>query len=175
MRITSNCKKMMAVVIAITMVLSVLFIPKPQQASAAAPTVTVLGATLRLNSTDNKGTQSMRIGIRVNNAGSAGECAITLAANGRRYTVATFSTEDKLKDGNGDTFPVNLTNRSIHSKEGNSIIYAIVLTGIPAERFSSNIDITGNVWDLSKNYCAPATPMRHVTCSVTSTRSCTMR
>ena len=57
MTISSNCKKLMAAVLAVALVLSVLFVPKAPKAEAAEgdPTVSVLGATIRLATGDNNG------------------------------------------------------------------------------------------------------------------------
>ena len=141
MTITRSCKKMMAAVMAIALVLSVLFIPSPKTAKAGEgdPSVTVLGATIRLGTNDNNGTQSMRIGIKVDNANKAKACAIQLTVGATTFTVATSA--DK-----GD-----LVQDKLHSKdaENNSIVYAVVLTNIPQDSFYANIGILGKAWNMN--------------------------
>ena len=141
MTISNSCKKMMAFVMALALVLSVLFIPSPKTAKAGEndPSVTVLGATIRLGANDNNGTQSMRIGIRVDNANKAKACAIQLTVGATTFTVATSA--DK-----GD-----LVQDKLHSKdaENNSIVYAVVLTNIPQDSFYANIGILGKAWNMN--------------------------
>jgi hypothetical protein len=142
MTITNGCKKLMAFVMSVALVLSVLFIPEAKQAKAAdPPSVKVLGATLRLSSGDNDGTQSMRIGIQVDNANQAYACAIQLTVGTKTYTVAT-------KAGKG-----NEVQEKLHSKDeaNNSVVYAVVLKGIPESAYYSTISIQGKAWDIDDN------------------------
>lgn len=131
-------KKLMSIIMIAVIVLSgFIWAPKADAADTAKPEVTVLGATLRLGENDNKGSQSMRIGIKIANADKAKDCAIKLELNGKSYTVATCDTA--LNGENGKV------HSNIHSKDetNNSVIYAIVLTNIPKTSFYDPITITG--------------------------------
>ncbi len=130
----------MAFVIAIAFVLSGLtYLPKTASAANVSD-VNVLGATLRLSKTgvDNNGAQSMRVGIQVNNADTVDACAIELTVG---ETSKVITIDKDLIDG--------IENPYIYSKneEDNTIIYAVVITGIPEEAFSSAIGIKGIIKD----------------------------
>ncbi len=138
MLISKHEKKLMAVIMTAVIVLSsFLFMPKSADAAEASdPQVSVLGATLRLDNNETS-TQSMRIGIKVNNADKAKDCAIKLTMNGRSYTVATSTTA--LKDERG------VVNDKMHSIDtaDNSVVYAVVLTNIPKDKFYDAVTIEG--------------------------------
>ncbi len=135
----------MAFVIAIAFVLSGLtYIPKTASAEEAAPTVKVLGATLRLSKdgVDNIGTQSMRIGIQVNNADQAKDCAIKLTVGDKVRIIGTSSTTPSYAEGDNVQY---FSSPSLYSKDesSNTVVYAITITGIPTDNFNSSIAIEG--------------------------------
>ena len=146
MDISRNCRKILAFVMTLAVVLSVMLIPGTKNAKAAGdtPEVKVLGATLRLAAGDNNGKQSMRIGIQINNANKANACAIMLTVGGKTYTVATKASKAGA-DGE--------TQAKLHSKDvdNNSVVYAVIVTNIPEDDFYTNIGIVGKVWDMSDN------------------------
>ena len=151
--ITSNCKKVMAFVLAVALLLSALFIPKTSKA-AVEPSVKVLGATIRLSTktendvqVDNNGKQSMMIGIQVDHANLAGACAIDVTANGRTLRIATNSAKATAGTGTG------IVQRELHSKNetdpNNKIItYALVVKNIPVGQFNTPFAIKGYVWNI---------------------------
>lgn len=110
---------------------------KAQAAADQAPTVKVLGATLRLD--DNDGTQSLRFGIQVNNASNAEACGINLGYNGKTITVAT-----DVEDG-----AVTKKNTTLYSKDSDNdtIVYSAVITGIPSDCYENDFSVKGYVKD----------------------------
>ena len=152
MFVTNNCRKLIACMMVIAFILTGMIVtPKPVKAEGSAPSVKVLGATLRLGTKDydNNGAQSMLIGIQVDNADKAESCAIKLTATGsngteRTYTVATK--QDRIV-GNGKV------QTTLHSKDTTrkSIVYAVVLYNITEANFYSNISVEGEVWDMCSN------------------------
>lgn len=150
--ISKRNKKTMALIMTFVIVLSC-FILVPETVAAAdekgAPSVEVLGATLRLyKASDNSKTgQSMRIGIRINNASKAKSCAITLEVKGKKYTV---STEEEGASLSNDV-KVDKQFNNIHSKDtqNDSVVYAVVLNGIPKDFYGEDIGITGWVKNMN--------------------------
>ena len=114
---------------------------KAQAAADQAPTVKVLGATLRLD--DNNGTQSLRFGIQVNNASNAEACGINLGYNGKTITVAT-----DVEDGD-----VTQKNTTLYSKDSvnDTIVYSAVITGIPKDCYENDFSVKGYVKDKIDN------------------------
>lgn len=114
---------------------------KAQAAADQAPTVKVLGATLRLD--DNNGTQSLRFGIRVNNASNAEACGIDLGYKGKTITVAT-----DVEDG-----AVTKKNTTLYSKDSDNdtIVYSAVITGIPSNCYENDFSVKGYVKDKIDN------------------------
>ena len=147
MMISSSCKKLMAFVMAVALVLSVLFIPSPQKAKAAdnrVPSVSFLGATIRILDADiQRQTQAMRIAIRVDNADKADDCAIKLTVNGNTYTVSTKPVGNGV---NAQQIKMNYVNTDEHYVE-----YAIALYNIPRQNFYTPITVTGYAWDMAGN------------------------
>ena len=114
---------------------------KAQAAADQAPTVKVLGATLRLD--DNNGTQSLRFGIQVNNASNAEACGIDLGYKGKTITVAT-----DVEDG-----AVTKKNTTLYSKDSvnDTIVYSAVITGIPSDCYENDFSVKGYVKDKIDN------------------------
>lgn len=114
---------------------------KAQAAADQAPTVKVLGATLRLD--DNNGTQSLRFGIQVNNASNAEACGINLGYNGKTITVAT-----DVEDG-----AATKKNTTLYSKDSDNdtIVYSAVITGIPSDCYENDFSVKGYVKDKIDN------------------------
>lgn len=141
--ITSRCRKLMAFIMILAITLSVFCSNNVLFAAADnKPTVTVLGASLRFNSSDNNCSQSMRIGIQIDNAHNASACSIILTVGGSSYKVST----EEIKEGES-----GIRQKKVHSKdpEKGSVIYAIVLTGIPSDRYNDTIGIVGKVKDMN--------------------------
>lgn len=131
----------MACIMSIAMLLTVLvYVPKTASAADKQPVVTVLGASLRLDASDNNGKQSMRVAIKVDNADSAKACSIRLSINGKNYVVSTKNTGSEVAG-----YTVNRTINGVYSKDPdkNSVVYAVVVTGIPEASFYDSIRITG--------------------------------
>lgn len=147
MKISKSVKKLMSVVMMMALVFTSLAIA-PKQAKAAedetttAPSVEVLGATLRLDNVAGK--QSMRFAIKINNASAAKNCSITLThkANNKSVTLQTGKgTADNIYDYNKDT---------------DKLIYTAVITGIDVENFSTEFDVSGKVESLDETWSDPS-------------------
>lgn len=104
-----------------------------QAASNDAPTVKVLGATLRLDG--ESGEQSLRLGIEVGNASNAEACGINITANGKTVTIGTDV---------GDTATTK-QNKTIYEKneEENKIVYTAVIKGIPMASYGTDFEVKG--------------------------------
>ncbi len=139
MKISNNGKRLMTCIMSMAMLLSCL-IYAPKAANAAEqPMVTVLGATLRLNTGDNQeGTQAMRIAIKVDNADKAQSCSVRLSLLGKNYVVSTKEVGEPV-----DSYPINKQLDGVYSKTDNSVVFAVVITGIPEQSFYETIRITG--------------------------------
>lgn len=134
MHITKKETKLMAFVTAFVMMLSCLVvIPTEAKASGAAPKVTVLGASLRMDADD--GHQSMRIGVQVENASQAKACGVELTIGDKTVKIAT--------DGDGKTV---LKGDKIYEYDEakDTILYTAVITNIPSAAFSTAISAKGS-------------------------------
>lgn len=128
--------RLMAFAMASTLAFSgALCMPTNAKASSDPATVEVLGATLRLDG--NSGTQSMRFGIKINNASQAGACGIKLTKGSKTYTIATNAT-----DGADSKKATNIFN---YDSINDTVTYTVVLTGIPETAFSEDIAVQGIV------------------------------
>ena len=155
MNVSSNCKKMMAFIMAVALVLSVLFIPSPQKAKAATddrvPEVSFLGATIRILDADiQRKTQAMRIGIRIDNADKAADCAIKLTVSGNSYVVSTKAIGESIGEGDGVVNAQQLKMNFVDSNE-HYVEYAIALYNIPRQNFYTPISVTGYAWGTDKS------------------------
>lgn len=143
-----NIKRKTAIVIFSIIALLSVFMFRDNSVDAAGETlgstadndvqVSVLGASLKLSDSDNQtGKQSMRISIEVTNADKATGCAVELSLNGGTYTVAT---DESLYSGG-----CGVVSRNIYSKdtEGKSVVYSVVIKGIPKNYFASGIGVRG--------------------------------
>lgn len=133
MHITKKETKLMAFVTAFVMMLSCLVvIPTEAKASGAAPKVTVLGASLRMDADD--GHQSMRIGVQVENASQAKACGVELTIGDKTVKIAT--------DGDGETV---LKGDKIYEYDTakDTILYTAVITNIPKDNFDTKISAKG--------------------------------
>lgn len=134
MHITKKETKLMAFVTAFVMMLSCLVvIPTESKAAGAAPKVTVLGASLRMDADD--GHQSMRIGVQVENASQAKACGVELTIGDKTVKIAT--------DGDGETV---LKGDKIYEYDEakDTILYTAVITNIPSTAFSTAISAKGS-------------------------------
>lgn len=111
--------------------------PKDVQAAGSAPTVKVLGATLRLDG--ENGTQSLRLGIEVSNASMAKDCGIIIKANNSTVTVATDVEDDSAKHTKKHTDMYSI------DTAGDKVIYSAVITGIPVNSFDLSFSVQGYV------------------------------
>lgn len=125
----------MAFVTTFVMLLSCLVVaPQKAQAASNTPTIKLLGATLRLDDTEDS--QSLRIGIEISNASNVKNCGITLqTADGKSATVQTG--------------PDGANNIYDYDEEQDKIIYTVALTGIKPENFDTGITVTGKAEPLS--------------------------
>lgn len=136
MLISKNGKRLMSYLLTIVMVLTG-FVYAPKAEAADDVNVSVLGATLRFSqNNDNNGTQSMRIGIQINKATQAKACAIELKVENTSVIVGTDGFPNANKTGNY----MNAKN-----EKNDSVVYAVVVTGIPQDRFNEEISVTGKV------------------------------
>lgn len=172
MKISNAGKRITVIMMVMALCLcSLLYSPKASAADGNSADTTdtkdevgveVLGAQLRLtNENDNTGTQSMRIAIKVTNADKATDCAIKLTLNNKTYTVAT---NKSLFTGSSGTESKNVYSKNEADK---SIIYSVVVTGIPKDNFNSAIQVEGVAVKADKSQIkAPAQGEPAVTKSV---------
>lgn len=126
MKISKNSKKLMSLIMMMALVFSSLVVTqKPAKAAGGAPTVEVLGATLRLN--DESGKQSLRVGIKVTNPDKVASCGIDVTYGGKTKTVTTE----------------NEGQRNLYAKKGDYVIYTVVITGIPVAKFGDEFSFVG--------------------------------
>ena len=130
-------KRILSFIIAMAFILTG-FVYSPKSAEAAdAPQVSVLGASLRLESNYNSnGTQSMRIAITVANASKAKSCSIDLTVGSKKVTIAT----------DGEASATRLIHDKLYSvdRENDSVVYAVTLSNIPQSNFSTDVGIQGH-------------------------------
>lgn len=141
MFISKNGKRLMAYIMSMAILLSgLIYAPKTADAAGGEPTVTVLGATLRLSGTDDNknGYQSMRIGIKVANAENAKSCSIKLALGNKSYIVSTKEVGETVAGGEVKTQMTNLC-----EKGSDYVTYAVVIKKIPKDAFYEQVHITG--------------------------------
>ncbi len=141
MFISKNGKRLMAYIMSMAILLSgLIYAPKTADAAGGEPTVTVLGATLRLSGTDDNknGYQSMRIGIKVANAENAKSCSIKLALGNKSYIVSTKEVGETVAGGEVKTQMTNLC-----EKGSDYVTYAVVIKKIPKDSFYEQVHITG--------------------------------
>lgn len=134
MHITKKETKLMAFVTAFVMMLSCLVvIPTESKAAGTAPTVSVLGASLRMDAETGK--QSMRIGVQVENASQAKACGVELTIGSKTIKIAT--------DGDGEQV---LKGDKIYEYDAakDTILYTAVITNIPKDSFSTAISAKGS-------------------------------
>ncbi len=145
--------KCMALITAFVMILSCLaFVPSEAKAAdSTTPTVSVLGASLRLDAAS--GHQSMRIGVLIENASKAGACGMTMNIGGKTVRIAT--------DGDG-TDVIKGDKIYDYNKDTDSILYTAVITDIPSEHFSTDIQITGTLTTLEKEEKSSAPETKNV-------------
>ncbi len=102
------------------------------KAAEAEPTVKVLGATLAAD--NDKGFQSLRVGIEVSNASYASECGIKLKLkdSSKDYTVVSTADENYQK---------------VYSKnvDEDKIVYTVVVKNIPVAQAAAEIEFIGFV------------------------------
>lgn len=108
---------------------------KVQAAADKAPTVKVLGATLRLDG--DSGKQSLRFGIEVSNASNAEACGIEITYGTKTITVAT--------DVNNTSTSKKHTDIYSKDDENDTIVYSAVVKGIPKKNYGNMFDIKGYV------------------------------
>lgn len=92
----------------------------------------------------------MRIGVMIENASNAKACGINITIGGKTVKIAT----------DGDNIDVIKGDKIYdYNKETNSILYTAVITNIPKEYFSTEINVTGTLTTLEeeKNSSAPVT------------------
>lgn len=145
MVISKNATKLMAFVLTVAFVLMGLtYVPKEAQAAEVtdAPTVRVLGATLRLD--NEPGTQSLRIAIEVSKASLAKACGIIITSKETNMTVIIATDVDDGTDENGRRTKRHTEMYSIDT-ENDKVIYSAVITGIPVDKFDKLFDVTGYV------------------------------
>lgn len=108
---------------------------KVQAAVDQAPTVKVLGATLRLDG--ESGAQSLRFGIEVSNASNAEACGIDITYKGKTVTVGT--------DVENDTTNGKKKHTAVYSKDeaNDKIVYSAVITGIPKANYADLFEVKG--------------------------------
>ena len=141
MFISKNGKRLMAYIMSMAILLSgLIYAPKTADAAGGEPTVTVLGATIRLSGADDNkdGYQSMRIGIKVANAENAKSCSIKLALGNKSYIVSTKEVGETVAGGEVKTQMTNLC-----EKGSDYVTYAVVIKNIPKDSFYEQVHITG--------------------------------
>lgn len=81
----------------------------------------------RLN--DESGKQSMRFGIRINNADQVKDCSVDVTVGEKTVTIGT----------------ANEKYRNIYDKseDGKTVVYTVVVKGIDAKNFGTNISFVG--------------------------------
>ncbi len=130
MKLSKMGKKIISVTMAAAFVLTSFAVPWVKNAKAAdlEPTVKLLGATLRVEGNES-GTQSVRVGIRVDNAQNASECGIivTNKANGKTITVST-------ENGNKNMYLIDTTE--------NYVVYTVVIKDIPVNTDYADMEFT---------------------------------
>ena len=125
MIITKCAKRLMATVMTTALVLTGLVVaPKEVSAADGDPTVSVKGATLRLDN-NLDGTQSMRVGIEVKNASQAKECGITIKIGDKQKEISTANESyQNIYDYNEAT---------------DTVIYTVVVKEIPSDNFKDSL------------------------------------
>lgn len=108
---------------------------KAQAAADQAPTVKVLGATLRLDG--DSGKQSLRFGIEVSNASNAEACGIDITCNGTTVTVGTDVENATLTKKNTTVYSKDMDN--------DKIVYSAVVTGITNGNYDKDFSVKGYV------------------------------
>lgn len=130
MIITKCAKRLMATVMTTAIVLTGFAVaPKEVKAAEENPTVTVKGATLRLDGNED-GKQSMRVGVEIEKADIAAACGMTIEYNGKSVTIATDQGQDKIYD---------------YDETNNKVMYTAVINNIPESAFAEDFKITGLV------------------------------
>ncbi len=130
MKISRNGRKLMSLVLMLTLVFSG-FAVSGKTAKAAdddTPTVEVVGATLRLN--DESNTQAMRFAIKIKNADKADDCGITIKVGGKTKTISVKGGQNKIYE---------------KDEENNEITYTAAITGIPSDYISTDFEFSGSV------------------------------
>ncbi len=143
MFISKRGKKLLSVMATLAIIMTGLVISPKTTSAETDPSVSVLGATLRLdNGYNSNGTQAMRVAIKVSQADKVKACAIDLTVNGKTLRIAT----------NGDTSPtdgtgVYLIHNNLYSKNESdkSVVYAVTLNNIPSSAFGTSVGITGRI------------------------------
>ncbi len=102
-------------------------------------------ATLRLDNVAGK--QSMRIGIKVNNASAASDCGITITTASGKAEVSVLNGQNKIYKK--DT-------------ENDSITYTAVITGIDTTHFDTEFTFSGSVTSIDGNTVTSSTSKRSV-------------
>lgn len=130
MKLSKMGKKIIAVTMAAAFVLTSFAVPRVKNAKAAdtMPSVKLLGTTLRVEGNES-GTQSVRVGIRVDNAQNASECGIivTNTANNKKITVST-------ENGNKNMYLIDTTE--------NYVVYTVVIKDIPVNTDYADMEFT---------------------------------
>ena len=148
--------KIMAWIMTLAIMLSCfVYTPKTAVAESTdvdAPSVSVLGATLRLTAaTDNSDNgQAMRLGIQVNNASNVKACAIILTVGDKSYTVSTEAEGTQMSEN----ITVDKQHIFLHSKDdkNDKVVYAVTLNGIPKTAFETPVKIKGVVKNMDNDY-----------------------
>ena len=137
-------KKLMSSIMVMALAFSSAFIAQPVKADTT-PTVEVVGATLRLNNESD--VQAMRFAIKVTNADKAKDCGITIGTkNGKQKVI---SVENNYK--------------KIYDKDGNTITYTAVVTGIPASYAAEDFQFSGSVTPIVGDKTTTDTVSRNLT------------
>ena len=138
MTMSTRGMKLLAFIMAVAIVLSgLVYSPKAAKAADSdVPAVRVLGATLKMGEVN--GTQSMRIAIEISKASAANGCAMELTVGGKSVFVRTSTFEgSESAQIHDNVYSKNVPN--------DSVVYAVVLKGIPQARYDQEIGIKGHV------------------------------
>lgn len=134
MILSKSAKRVMIFAMSSALFFSSMFVaPSLQAATSDTPSVSLLGATLRLDG--NSGYQSMRVGVKINNASKAKDCGINFTLGDTTLSVSTQDAKyNKIYSYDSST---------------DTVVYTAIIKDIPAASYDTSIKVQGLVTDIN--------------------------
>lgn len=133
MILSKSAKRVMIFAMSSALFFSSMFVaPSLQAATSDTPSVSLLGATLRLDG--NSGHQSMRVGVKINNASKAKDCGINFTLGDTSLSVSTKDAKyNKIYSYDSST---------------DTVVYTAIIKDIPVASYDTSIKVQGLVTDI---------------------------